>query len=179
MASIEDLQKQLANVRQQLLQALPDIAINNTIVARELIEKKIRKVGFGVMYSQNKVPAWFFLNKTLNNTGKKFIQSKIDAGEETNWAELKAAEGLPTGHVDLSHTNKMWASLTPMAPEISGNRIIVGLGSNNKISAAVLNYNRDRYGDFLGIVLGPAEMKVLGDTVLGKVKRILADNGIK
>jgi hypothetical protein len=179
MATIQDLQKQLANVRQQLLQALPDIAIENTVVAKAIIENKIRKVGFGVMYSAKVVPAWFFLGKELNASGRNFIISKMNDGEAMNWAQLKAAEGLPAGHVDLSHTNKMWAALTPMQPQINGGKIIVGLGANNKEAADKLNWNRERYGDFLGIVLGPPEMKILGDTVLGKVRRILADNGIK
>ena len=178
MAGIDDLQIRLRNARQAILQALPDIAIENTISAKDIIENKIRKVGFGVKYSDNKVPAWFFLKSTLNNTGLKFIQKKIEDKEETNWQELKSAEGLPTGHVDLSHTNKMWASLTPMEPQISGNRIIVGLGSGNQEGAKVLNYNRARYGDFMGQVLGKPEMQILGEVVLAKIGQILQDNGI-
>lgn len=178
MASIEDLQIRLRNARQAILQALPDIAIENTITAKAIIENKIRKVGFGVKYSAKKVPPWFFLGKELNSTGRKFIEEKIKEDEPMNWQELKSAEGLPTGHVDLSHTNKMWAALTPMQPQISGNRIIVGLGANNKEAADKMNWNRARYGDFMGQVLGKPEMQLLGQTVLAKIGQILQDNGI-
>lgn len=195
MAELNDLIQQIQNIRQQLQQALPDIALANTVIAKALVERKIRNIGFGVKYSNNRVPAWFFLGKELNGTGKAFLAAKIKKdelethtqdgvkyyGEENGitWAQFRQAQGLPVDHVNLSYTNKMWAGIGPQQPYFENGVIICPLGGNTVEVVNKLNWNRDRYGDFFGKVLGKDEVQILTVAVVERVNQIFIDNGFK
>jgi hypothetical protein len=186
MADLNDLQRRLQKVRQEILNSLPDLSRLNTITAKALIERKIRQQGFGAMYSGNKLPAWFFDGKEKSNAGAAYIESvkkKDEAakdGEETGmtWADLRRAEGLPTDHVDLGFTNKMWAGMGPQTPYYKGEgQIVCPLGGNSAEVVNKMNWNRDRYGDYLGKSLGPEEIKILTQVMLEQIQLIFKNNG--
>lgn len=177
MPDINDLRARLLKLKQEIQQALPDIALTNTITAKALVERKIREVGFGAKYSNNKLPAWFFLHKEKSKAGEAYIKSKIKDKERMNWSDLRQAEGLPVDHVDLSFTNKTWAGLGPQQPYFEGDIIICRLGGNTVEVVNKLNYNRIRYGDFFGKVLGKKEVDILTTSVLAQIGVILKNNG--
>lgn len=185
MASTTDLLDRIKKARQEILQVLPDIATRNTVVAKALIERAIREKGFGAMYSNNKLPTWFFDGKEKSNAGKSFIaaQKKKDAtadeGEEVGmtWEDLRRAEGLQTDHVDLGFTNKMWAGMGPQQPFYNGKTIVVPLGGNTREVVDKMNWNRDRYGDYLGKMLGAKEIEILSGVALDEIGLILKNNG--
>lgn len=193
MADINELRQRLENVRQEVLNQLPDIAVSNTIVAKALVERNIREIGFGAKYSGNKLPAWFFLGKEKSNSGKAFIEKKKKEDESKattkngvttyaedagmTWSDLRKAEGLPTDHVDLGFTNKMWAGLTPAAPYYANGVLMCPLAGNSAEVVDKLNWNRDRYGDFFGKVIGEKEIAALTAAAMGKINVILKENG--
>lgn len=193
MPSIEELKAQIHQVRQQLFQQLPDIALRNTIIAKGMAEKNIREIGFGAKYSGNKLPAWFFDGKQKSDAGKAYIK-RVEKRDEKNattkngvityaedsgmtWAELRQAEGLPIDHVDLGFTNKMWAGLGPQEPYFRGTMIICPLGGSTREVVDKLNWNRQRYGDFLGRVLGETELEMLTLVARNRLKKVFTDNG--
>lgn len=186
MADINDLQRRLQKVKQEIQNSLPDLSRLNTITAKALIERKVRQQGFNAAYSGNKLPAWFFDGKEKSNAGAAYIagvkakDAKAEEGEETGmtWADLRRAEGLPTDHVDLSFTNKMWAGMGPQNPYYKGEgQIVCPLGGNSQEVINKMNWNRDRYGDYLGRMLGPDEIKILTQVVLDEIKIIFKNNG--
>jgi hypothetical protein len=186
MADIQELANKIRAIREAIKTALPDLAIQNTINAKAIIERNIREVGFGAKYSGNKIPAWFFEGKEKSKSGEAFIESvkkkdaKAKEGEEQGmtWAELRRAEGLPTDHVDLSFTNKMWSGLTPLKPYYENGVLYVPLGGTTQETVDKLNYNRDRYGDFMGKVITERELQALRNATLRSIDTIIRENGI-
>lgn len=177
MANIEELRERIKTVRQQVFDKLPELAVQNTILAKNLIERNIRDVGFGAEYSNEAIPAFFFKGKDLNNQGVKFIDDKIAANENMTWAELRKAQGLPTDHVNLSYTNQMWAGMEPMPPVYKDGIIISNLGGNKPDVVDKMNWNKARYGDFLGKVLTQKEIEILTQVLIEELGVILKNNG--
>lgn len=195
MATIADLQERLREAKKELLAALPELAIENTINGKALAERKIREIGFGAKYSGNRVPAWYFVGQQLNKAGENYLinktkldekNSKIVNGERVyapdsgvTWGELRQAQGLQVDHVDLGYTNKMWAGLVPEAPYFEDGKIICQLAGNNTEVINKLSFNFQRYGDFFAKVLGPKEIEVMTLALADKINTILINKGFK
>lgn len=189
MPDISELKARIIQARQALMNALPQIATQNTIVAKALAERKIREAGFGAVYSNHLVPAWHFLGLEKSKAGEAFIKKK-EAYDEKNakivdgkkvyasdagitWAQLRQAEGLPVDHVDLSFTNKMWAGFVPQQPFMQGNVMVCPLAGNSIEVINKLSSNYKHYGDFIGKVLGPPEIEIMTTAIAEQVKNLI------
>lgn len=189
MASTKDLKERLKQLSEAVRAKLPDIAVTLTLSAKALAERKIKDRGFGRTYSQVKVPAWFLDGKELNGTGAAWLQTKKKKDQKethvqdgvtyrpadwgTNWGEFRAAQGLQVGHVDLTYTGMMWSNMQPIKIEERGDIVVAVLGATNDETRDKMNWNRDRYGDFIGKALDEADRKILTDVVIGEVVNIL------
>lgn len=175
MPTITDLKAKLALARKDIEAKLPTIVSEFAHSAKVLAERNIINDGFGAEYSKNEVPAFFFLGKELNNTGKKFIQQKIKKGEGMTWMALRDAQGLPTDHVTLSYSNEMWRGIVVIEVKKPGTKIIAMLGSTTKSGKDKMMWNFDRYGDFILKALGLKEKDFLAeqatDDILTIIKR--------
>lgn len=198
MPDLNALKEKLNQIRQALEQKLPEIAVTLTISAKALAERNIKEAGFGAKYSQNKIPAWFLHGKELNQKGTKFLQDRgVDAetgkqgdakkkrrkkGETadpghfdkmTNWGEFRQAQGLQIGYVDLSYSNKMFANMQPVRVEQKGQIYLAPLGATNTEAQDKMNWNRDRYGDFIGKALKPEDRDTLAAVVMDEVVAVI------
>jgi hypothetical protein len=198
MANLSDLKERIKQIREAVEGKLPDIAVTLTLSAKALAERNIKDKGFAAMYSVNKIPAWFLHGKELNASGTKFLENHgvnpqtgaqgegkkkrrkkkgdPDPGHfdtTTNWKEFRAAQGLQTDHVDLSYSNKMWANMQPVKVEQRGAIILAPLGATNVEAQDKMNWNRERYGDFIGKGLTDKDRETLTDVVVGEVVAVL------
>lgn len=198
MPDINALKEKLKQIEEAVLQKAPEIAITLTLSAKALAERNIKDKGFGYKYSQNKIPAWFLHGKELNQKGTKFLQDRgVDAGtgaqgepkkkrrkkgetaepgqfdKTTNWAEFRSAQGLQNAFVDLSYSNKMFANMQPIRVEQKGDLYLAPLGATNTEAQDKMNWNRDRYGDFIGKALTEEDRNTLTDVVVGEVVAII------
>ena len=177
MATIKELRESLASARKEIEAQLPKIVSEMAHSAKVLAEKNIINDGFGAEYSKNEVPAFFFLGKELNNSGKAFIQKKIKNGEGMNWMALREAQGLPSDHVTLSYSNEMWRGILVLNVEKSGTKFLAMLGSTTISGKDKMAWNYERFGDFIIMALGLKENEFLAeqaiDDVLTIIKRYL------
>ena len=74
---LSELKKRIAEAKKQILANMPRIVEEYAHTARVISERNIIEKGFGEDYSTNEVPAFFFLGKELNATGKSFVKKKI------------------------------------------------------------------------------------------------------
>lgn len=153
MATLQDLIKRMKDIRESLEQALPEIATSVSLTAKALAERTIKEKGFGAVYSYTPVPAYWMLGKENSNRGKSFIEAAIDDDKSIAWRDVRAAEGMQTEHVDLTFTGEMFAGMYPGDVERNGDIYIAPLGHTNKAGQDKMNWNHDRYGDFIGKVL--------------------------
>lgn len=198
MPDIHEFKKKLKQIEEAVFQKMPEIAITLTLSAKALAERNIKEKGFGFKYSQNKIPAWFLHGKELNQKGTKFLEDRgvhPDTGAQgegkkkrrkkgetadpghfdktTNWGEFRSAQGLQTDHVDLSYSNKMFANMQPVHPYVSGYIYYAPLGATNTEAKDKMNWNRERYGDFIGKALTENDRNTLTEVVVGEILSVI------
>ena len=106
----------------------------------------------------------------MNASGKTYLDNLDDEG--TNWGEFRQAQGLQNKFVDLSYTTRMWKGMRPdEAQEIDG-KFICFMGHNDNEGRQKMNWNFDRYGDFIGKALVGQE-DVLHDVAVENILLLL------
>lgn len=175
MPDIIQLREDLKKIQEKVREKLPEIAILLTISVKAIAERNIKEKGFGVMYSEKKVPAWFLSGKERNATGEAFIKDKEKKKEKTNWKELRQAQGMQTSFVDLSYENQMWANMQPGPVENDGDIVRAPLAATNKEVQNKMNWNRDRYGDFIGRAITPENYATLVEIPIVEIGNILTE----
>lgn len=178
MKNLNTLRDELRLIENKVREILPDVAILLTLSAKAIAERNIKEKGFGFAYSTNTVPAWFLEGKEWNGAGEAFIKKKIDADEETNWQELRAAQGMQTAFVDLTFSGTMWANMAPAPVENNGNIYSAPLAATNVEVQNKMNWNRDRYGDFIGKALTEENYKLLFQIVISEILKAVQDSGL-
>ncbi len=178
--------------------ALPAIAETLTLSAKAISERRIKNAGFGVKYSENQLPAYWFHGKELNQRGTKFLEQRgvnpgtgkkqdpkkkrRKAGDKkpaelhlttTTWGEFREAQGLQAGFVDLGYSNKMWANMQPLKVEERDGVTVALLGATNRESQDKMNWNFERYGDFIRKGIKEEDAKVLTEVVVNELENVL------
>lgn len=176
---IQVLINQLKRVREELPAALAETATSMSMTAKAISERTIKDKGFGAQYSYAEYPVWFLKGKQLNAKGLKYIQQKereADKNDEFatgNWREFREAQGLQTKHVDLTYSGKMWAGMFPQEVQISGYKYIAPLGNNTQEGQDKMNWNFERYGDFIGETLTGENLDILYRVAIDELIRFL------
>jgi hypothetical protein len=196
---VNELKQRLNDIREAIEAKLPDIAATLTLSAKALAERRIKEQGFGFEYSNVLVPAWFLFGKELNGAGTTFLENhgvNTSTGAQgegkkkrrkkkgdpdpgkfnkfTNWGEFREAQGLQDEYVDLSYSNKMWANMQVVKIEQSNGIVRALLGATNTESQNKMNWNRERYGDFIDKGLTDEDLdKTLPQVVLDELNNIL------
>jgi hypothetical protein len=194
MPDISVFKEKLKSLQDAVRAKLPDIATTLTLSAKAISERRIKDQGFGAEYSKTPIPAWFFHDKELNAQGTAFLNAhgvtqpgapkkakRAKKGEgipkadrEATWGEFRAAQGLQNGFVDLSYSNKMFAAMIPQEVQVNGDIYSAPLGASNQQAQKEMNYNFERYGDFIGKALQPEDFNLLGDVVITEFDKLIS-----
>lgn len=174
MPDISELKARLAKMEEAIRLKLPDIATLISLSAKAFAERTIKDKGFGEVYSTNEIPTWFFTGKELNKSGEAYI----DQNEEGTWGGFRAAQGLQVGHVDLTYSGTMWASMQPQEAFESGGVYYAPLAGGNTQTQDEMNWNFERYGDFVGRALTPDDFRVLIEAAYTELIRVIEEAGL-
>lgn len=155
MESSEDLRNKIIQLKENIATILGPAATTVTLTGKALAERTIKQRGFGAQYQETAVPAWFNKGKGLNKKAEKRIQDENDneEGGWLSWKEIRKEAGLQTDYVDLSYSNEMWRGMAPQQPYLENNMLIAPLAHNNTEGQNKMDWNRDRYGNFIQKVL--------------------------
>lgn len=174
MSDVKELIAKFKALREALPEVMPSVATSVSLTAKAISERTIKDKGFGEQYSVNEVPAWFLSGKQLNNSGKAYIERVEDSDHPfTNWGEFRKAQGLQNSYVDLTYSGKMWSGMFPQDVQIEGYRYVAPLGNNNKEGQNKMNWNFERYGDFIGRTLTGDNLDLLYDTAYDELVRLI------
>lgn len=166
MSDLTELIKKFKAIRDAIPETMPAVATSVSMAGKALAERQIKEMGFGKKYSTTPVPAFFFYGKELNKRGVTYLEgleSKGSKGKkkiediteadlldgETTWGDFRAAQGLQNKFVDLTYSGKMWASMFPRDVETTLFKYVAPLGSTNIEGQNKMNWNYERYGDFV------------------------------
>lgn len=143
----------LKQLKNELPEVLGSTAESMAATAKALAQLTIEKEAILGRYSTGVVPAFWLHGKELNTRGTSFLskvmKSKDPSNRVANWAQLRAAQGLQTNHVDLTYSGEMWRGLMPQPYRVDGTMYYSDLAHNNKAGQDKLNWNRQRYGNFV------------------------------
>lgn len=178
MASLRDLINKFEGARDNLDLALLDTATSVSLAGKQYSERIISDEGFGAFYSDTKYPAFLMYGEELTLGGLAYLENKADKKELTNWKGLRDAQGLQTSFVDLHYSNKMFESMLPRDSFQDGTKYLAPLASSNTEGQNKMNWNRDRYGDFIGKALGEDGKELMGTVGLAELERFLKSYGI-
>lgn len=195
MPTLADLKKKLQEMQQKVPAIMLEAATSVSLAGKALAERTIRDKGFGEQYSKEKIPVWFLKGKELNAAGKQYIESREELPKKKrklktieqitekdladgmgSWGDFRKAQGLQTSFVDLGYSNEMWRGMFPREAFQQGSRYIAPLAHNNKAGQDKMNWNRDRYGDFIGKVLTGDNFTAMGNVAVDEVYRLLLEN---
>lgn len=151
MATLRDLINNLKEIEQALPEVLKQSATVMAHDAKALAERIIKDKGFGAVYSSTEVPSIWFYEKTLNASGKTYLDNLDDGA--TSWGDFRQAQGLQNRFVDLSYTTRMWTGMRPDDVIEKDGIYICWMGHNDNEGRDKMNWNFERYGDFLGKAL--------------------------
>lgn len=168
--SFRELIENLKQVEQELPEILRQAATTMAHDAKALAERTIKNEGFGKRYSTKKaIPAHWLYEKTLNRRGFSYLDG-LD-GELTNWGEFRQAQGLQTNFVDLSYTARMWQGMRPDEVQEENGRFFCKMGHNDNEGRQKMNWNFERYGDFISIAL-EGKQDMLKDAALEGIQQL-------
>jgi hypothetical protein len=194
MASTNDLKGKFAEIKARLVNQLPEIAATLAVSAKAVAERRILSEGFGRTYSENRIPAWYLDGKELNAAGTVYLKNKKKQDQKNthvqdgvtffpqdygvNWKEFRNAQGLPTEHVDLHYSNRMFSNMNVAHFQYSsdGTHVIAFLGATNIEDQKKMDYNRDRYGDFIRQSISKEDDDALRTVAGDEVRKII--NGV-
>lgn len=186
MKSLNDLKQSLIKARDAVPALLFESAKEYALNIKASAETKIRKDGIG-NYSDVKVNPGLFIGKELNSAGSSFIDSLIEKGKKDEeghvtieeehwitWGDFREAQGLQSSHVDLSYSNEMWRGMLPVPVLQKGDEYISRLAHTNDEGQSKMNWNYNRYGDF---ILDNADIEAVKEAnakmFIIKIKRLL------
>lgn len=170
---LQDLKQAIENARREIEAQLPAIAENVANSTKTIAERNINDFGFGAEYSQKQVPAFFFYDKALNQAGRDIVKKKIEDNEGLSWGGFREAQGLPADHVTLNYSNRMWGGIVIIRSEKTGQKFIAYLGHTNREGQDKMNWNYERYGNFIIESLTFKDKKFLTNLAGNKVTGIL------
>lgn len=179
MPDIAELKESLAKLRELVKQNLPRIATLVTLTAKAIAERRIKEKGFGEVYSTNPIPNWFLHGKELRASGRKYYTEAGLAGEGVTWKGFRQAQGLPVDHVDLTYSGFMFSGMLPAEPTEENGIVYAILSGNTKEAQDKMNWNRARYGDFIGRALQPEDFAILRQVIIDEIIPLIEESGIK
>lgn len=164
--TFEDLKNKLEQLKDKLPgiweQGAKEFSMNVKASANINAERNGIKSDSGMVetYSKNELPAYWFAGKELNRSGTTFLND-LPSVEKTNkkgekykakfttWGDFREAQGLQKAHVDLAYSNEMWRGMLPGEVSVVGTKYIAPLGHTNRDGQAKMNWNYERYGNFI------------------------------
>ena len=151
MGDINDIRLTVQRQRAALLAALQPEALRAGADAAALVENRIvtkgEKSEGGRLspYSDNPVPAFFYFNRSRNNTGESAVRKKAKNREGLSYREFRQLNGLNTGTKNLEFTGEMWQGFgVVQVRTIRPGIVEVTIGGKNERTRSLLGYHSER-----------------------------------
>lgn len=140
------LQDQLTSCKAEILAQAPRIVETQAQTQLALVTNRIQNEGLrGAFYTGKLVPRFFFASRAFNAGGRAYAKQK----GKGSYSGFKSALGLKSDVVTLTFTGRMFRSLTTLYGGFAGTIYTARIVASDQESAAIVQYNIDRYGDFL------------------------------
>lgn len=179
MADLQDVINALRETAETLDKRIPELLVEQEITAKSLVQDRIQETGkdskggqLGI-YSQTKIPAFFFFGKGTKATDSK-LKVLAKEGKKISYADFRKLDGKQSQYVDLTFTGKMWRETGLIREEVSKNQAVIVIGQTTPRSKEVAGYMADKYGNFLE--LSQEEIDIITEDITAEVEEIINQN---
>jgi hypothetical protein len=183
----KDFSANLKKLSNALIVALPVINEKVAVNAYALMRQRVIERGtigedqpLGT-YSENPLPAFYFKDKALNNSGEAAYQKAKKSGEGISYADWRRVNNRPTDHVTLSFSGTTLNDIGVIKALQEGTKIITIVGAKNaktrksgKTTSDIIGYLQEQYGDF--IKPNKQETELLKRTLTSEVNKVIKQN---
>jgi hypothetical protein len=163
--------EKLRRLSEEIKKSGERIAQKMALTGKSLVQERIQREGFGAEYSKNDIPAFFLYGKARNAAGRKYLEENNLDDDLVSWGEFRKVQGLQNEYVDLTYSGRMFAGLTVIEKTTQGTRFVARLGGSDKEVDEKLDWNSQRYGDFLQP--NEAEQKEVDEIVQDEFESLL------
>lgn len=152
--NISEKRAQLQRARMKIIELAPKLSEEIAVSTLSMVKNRSIEEGISVDgkesdkkdYSTKEVYTSSFKKKALNNAGRSYIT----ANKKGTWGGFRQAQGLRSGKVNLSYTNRMWTSIQVIGGHpVSEGKYQSVIGSLDNETKAKISQNMKRYGAFL------------------------------
>ncbi len=162
------LQDQITACKAEIEAAAPRIVETMAQTQLALVTLRIQSQGLrGAYYTGKLVSRSLFASKAFNAGGRAYAKQK----GKGSYSGFKSALGLKSDVVTLTFTGRMFRSLTTIYAGVSGTLYLARIVASDQESADKVQYNTDRYGDFLRPEAD--EAAAISDYAQGELARIV------
>lgn len=145
----KEWQAKLRKLSEAIQKSGQKIAEKMAITGKSLVQERIQREGFGEKYSTNDIPAFYLRGKERNAAGRRYLEDNNLDDDLVTWGAFRKAQGLQTEFVDLTYSGRMFAGLVVIEKFTDGTRFVARLGGSDQEVDKKLDWNSQRYGDFL------------------------------
>ncbi len=186
----KDFSNMIHQLSENLIQALP--VINEKVALNAHALMRNRRLNDGTIgenkplgeYSDNPLPAWWFIGKSVNKGGDKELiktlkkEKKSGEFEGISYKKWREANNRPTDHVTGNFTGTTDADTGVTKTITNGTSVETVVGAKNtktrangKTTSQILSYLGDMYGDYLQP--NKAEEQILNKSLNAEVDKII------
>ena len=149
--SIDDAIDRLTRIERNILnlpelsrQAAQDLA--QAVADRVIEEGKDYEGNDFSPYSKEPIPAFFYFNRSANQTGEAKVRAKAKKKEPVSYFDFRSFNNLPNNRKNFSFRNRMWRGFGVLEIGGFGGLLTVTLGGQNPEAAQKIEWNSEREG---------------------------------
>ncbi len=146
-----ELRQSLAQIKSEILSALPPEGAKAGADAAALVEDRIVTTGRDSKgqalspYSTKKVPAFFYMGRSRNNRGEAAIKAKAKQKEGVSYRDFRELNGLNTTPKNLQFTGEMWQGFGVVSVrQVTAGVVEVEIGGKVERTDRLLGYHSTR-----------------------------------
>lgn len=162
-------------IQQRLLNLTNEVAAEGATMCADIADRVINegKAGDGggfSLYSTKKVPAYWYVGRSLNAAGDAKIKAAAKKKEGVSYKDFREFNNRPTDKKNFSFSNEMWRGFGVQKVERTGDAYLLVIGGQNKESQEKIDWMSGQEGKSI-IAATKAELsrliKKLTQKVLG------------
>ena len=167
--------QRINEIQQRLLNLTNEVAAEGATMCADIADRVINegKAGDGggfSPYSTKKVPAYWYVGRSLNAAGDAKIKAAAKNKEGVSYKDFREFNNRPTDKKNFSFSNEMWRGFGVQKVERTGDAYLLVIGGQNKESQEKIDWMSGKEGKSI-IAATKAELSrlinKLTQTVLG------------
>jgi hypothetical protein len=151
MSSITEMLQKARAIEGRLLNLSREVATAGADLCADIADRVINRGERGnggrfTPYSTNKVPAFWYFGRSLNQSGEAKIRAAAKRKEGVSYKDFREANNRPTGFKNFSFSQEMWRGFGVKNVQFSGAIYTLEIGGQNAESQQKIDWMTGQEG---------------------------------